>query len=151
MTRLRFRPIFLVVTLALGYVLVSCGKPHSPVPGMVVTETLSEGQRLYHTRGCAACHGRYGHGDGDRASLLAIPPRDLSGLAFYRQGNDLDSVAETIRSGVTNGPKVPKTNAVLIWMGKKPQLPMPAYPFLTTEERRSIAAYVIYLRAISNR
>lgn len=113
-------------------------------------EALSEGQRLYHIRGCAACHGQYGRGDGDRASLLPIPPRDLSAPAFYRQGSDATSITKTIRTGVTNGPKQPKTNAVLAWIGKKPQLPMPAYPFLTEEERSSIAGYVIYLRTTSN-
>ncbi|MBL8994846.1 MAG: cytochrome c [Spirochaetia bacterium] len=145
--------IFLI--LAIGLVLAGCGKPHSPEPlaGMNADsmEALSEGQRLYHIRGCAACHGRYGRGDGDRASLLPIAPRDLSAPEFYRQGSDLGSIAETIRTGVTNGPRVPKTNAVLAWLGKKPQLPMPAYPFLTEEERRSIAGYVIYLRTLTNR
>jgi mono/diheme cytochrome c family protein len=92
-------------------------------------QRLLEGRTLYHLRGCAGCHGLAGHGNGDRAAQLLPPPMDFRLTNAYLQGTDLESMATTVKKGLTNV-----------------KTAMPAYPFLSDEERRALARYIIHMR-----
>lgn len=89
---------------------------------------IEAGRRLYLAIGCAACHGADGRGDGPAAVSLAVAPRNFRDLASFRHGRSLSAVGRTIAQGVPGS-----------------QGAMPAHPFLSTEERRLIAAYVLSL------
>ena len=55
--------------------------PYSPA-------AIVRGARLY-TQNCAACHGRYGRGDGPAATTVAIVPTDLAAHASGHRPGDL--------------------------------------------------------------
>ncbi len=59
------------------------------------------------------------------ASTLVPPPRDFRQAAAYRQGNRVEQIAATIKSGIT-----------------QPGSPMPAYPHIGATERRRIALFI---------
>lgn len=124
--------ISLLFWLALG----ACVKPReAKLPAALEAlppaerEQLLQGRSLYHIRGCAACHGIAGHGNGDRASRLVPPPIDFRFTNAYLQGFRQDEMAETIRTGLTNVKSA-----------------MPKSPFLSLAERRAIARYIIHMR-----
>lgn len=128
--------------------LVSCGsKGDSDLPveelvnaAFTPEEIIIDGQRSYHIRGCAKCHGAKGLGDGYRTAILsgAEKPRNFKDLSAYKQGSDVASIAYTIKNGIQN----PANE------GKNPRSPsiMPAYPMLTDIEINHIAQYVVYLQ-----
>ncbi|MBN8216442.1 MAG: c-type cytochrome [Spirochaetes bacterium] len=92
-------------------------------------DELLQGRSLYHIRGCAACHGIAGHGNGDRASRLVPPPMDFRLTNAYLQGSSQEAMAATIRTGLTNVKSA-----------------MPKNPFLSLEERMAISRYIIHMR-----
>ncbi len=96
------------------------------------SSALIKGRNMYHIRGCAACHGIKGDGKGDRSSRLNPPPRDFQDTNSYKQGYEITKIAETIKTGVRG------TQA------------MPPYPYLSKEERLSIAKYVYFLQTNTN-
>lgn len=89
---------------------------------------LTEGQKLYHVRGCAACHGTKGDGLGDRSARLNPSPRNFRDKEAYRQGNTISEIVQTIKIGIPGSPA------------------MPQYSYLSQEERISIAKYVYFLQ-----
>ncbi len=89
---------------------------------------IDAGRQLYLATGCAACHGSEGRGDGPAAVSLAVAPRNFRDPASFRQGRSLEAVGRTIAEGVPGS-----------------QGAMPAHAFLSIEERRQLAAYVLSL------
>lgn len=110
----------ITLALLLASSCVEMGKER-PMP------TDARGAHLYAAN-CAACHGRYGVGDGIAAVALDPRPRDLRRGPFYyvsvREGGPTDADLErTIRDGRTGGG-------------------MPAHPWLTFEETGVLVQYV---------
>ncbi len=95
---------------------------------------LSQGQRQYHLRGCVKCHGVLGNGNGSKARLLGVKPRNFTDLSSYKQGYSVEEISKTLEVGITSNPKSL----------------MPKYPFLTLEEREQIALYVVFLSTNQN-
>ena len=105
------------------------------LPHLVVTAALAatactsaeqRGRTLYAERGCAACHGPAGRGDGPSARRLDIPPRDLSDVRTYAQGSGPDAIAASIRSGAGA---------------------MPPFTDINNDEAKAIAAWIVSLRS----
>ena len=90
--------------------------------------SAAAGARLYASDGCAACHGVQGWGDGPVARTLAPPPRDFRRADGFRNGSDVEAIAQTLATGLPGGGG------------------MPLYPHLTLAERRSLALFVHSLR-----
>ncbi len=109
--------------------LFSCGNGGEARGSEGVDPDLAQGQRQYHLRKCVDCHGVLGDGNGPRTRLLGINPRNFSQIAAYKQGYGVEEISATLKSGIVSDPKSL----------------MPKYPFLTDEERRQIALYVVYL------
>ena len=87
-----------------------------------------EGRQLYLSYGCAACHGREGHGDGPSGAGGVARPRDFRRAETFGGGHTVDAVAATIANGVANG-----------------TTGMAAYPQIPREERTAIAAWIVSL------
>lgn len=90
---------------------------------------IKAGVVLYQSSGCAICHGRDGRGDGLMAKNFNPPPRDFRRYDAYQQGRSIDEVAKTLETG-------------LVTEGRR----MPGYPHLSEQDRRLIAAYVVFLQ-----
>ncbi|MEQ1948574.1 MAG: c-type cytochrome [Bryobacteraceae bacterium] len=130
--------------------------------------TVQAGRELYRASGCASCHGSRGHGDGPAAKTLLTPPTDFREASHFQWGADEAAIARTILQGVAKVPRgslTPKQFGAAISNGFTPeqitnanedsssshhQLAMPKFEHLTETERRSIALYVIALRATKN-
>jgi len=128
LTRLRWtasaRPLHHWTSLAAGLILLTSGAcRQTPVP-----PSVADGRRLYDGNGCVTCHGAAGHGDGRISASLSPPPRDLR--AAFRSGTDETAIAETLAEGLP---------------GDGGQ--MPRFLHLTEWERRSLARFVMSLRA----
>jgi hypothetical protein len=76
------------------------------------------------------------------AQTLVYKPIDLRNPSLFKRGSGEDAIAQTIADGTLGGdasaPQLHHTHH---------ELAMPAYAHLTETERRSIALYVISLRA----
>ena len=118
-----FRPFTTCLWGGLVFILISCQTNNRKEKS-----ALAEGQRMYHVRGCAACHGIRGDGLGDRSTRLNPPPREFRDKKAYKQGNTIPEIAQTLATGVANSPA------------------MPQYPYLSQEERINIAKYVYFLQ-----
>ena len=92
------------------------------------TSDEARGRELYEQHGCAVCHGVEGRGDGPSAKRLAVPPRDLTDMRFYREGASSDAIAKSIRAGAG------RNNA------------MPAFADITPEEARQIGAWLVSIQ-----
>ena len=127
---------FAVFSLSQCLLIFSCfvGDPKQKKILTPEEKLISEGQKMYHIRGCVKCHGFKGDGKGPLMMTYrgTYQARDFSNLKVYRQGSDLKQIMETIKVGITNA-----------------KTPMPVYPYLSEEERLSIATYIIYLRELS--
>jgi mono/diheme cytochrome c family protein len=86
------------------------------------TSGEARGRQLYLARGCAACHGPDGRGDGPTAKRLDIPPRDFADPRAYSEGDSPVQIAASIRRGAGA---------------------MPAFRDLTEDEARDIAAWIV--------
>jgi high-affinity iron transporter len=80
------------------------------------------GRRLFATH-CALCHGERADGHGARQANFTRPPRDFTS-PVWRGTATFAGVADTIRRGV-------------------PGTAMPAWPALTDDEVRDLAAYLL--------
>lgn len=104
--------------------------------------SVEAGRDLYRQNGCVSCHGREGHGDGQVGGTLEIRPRDLRDAAAYKQGTDVDSIADTIANGVSGGAAGARQTGQVYHHTQV----MPRFNHLSDAERRSIALYVISLQ-----
>jgi mono/diheme cytochrome c family protein len=84
MVKCRRVAVVSVVTLALTGVLLARGQESRPTMPTLLPESLagSVSFDLY----CAACHGRFGHGDGPVGPALLTRPADLTTLARRNRG-----------------------------------------------------------------
>lgn len=98
------------------------------VPGGAPAGDLAAGRQLYLSRGCAACHGPEGAGDGPASRATRRPPRDLRAADSYLRPPGEASIAEVIASGLESD-----------------RGGMPGQSFLPEAERRTIARYVLSL------
>ncbi|GMV09413.1 MAG: hypothetical protein AMXMBFR55_11470 [Gemmatimonadota bacterium] len=96
------------------------GRNAAAVPG---------GCALYRANGCASCHGADGRGDGPIAATLDPRPRDFRDARAFRNGIDTAAIAQTLATGIPGGGA------------------MPRYAHLTIDERRTLAGFLISLRA----
>lgn len=93
---------------------------------------VAEGATLYRGNGCAQCHGLVGDGRGPLAATLAPPPRNFRNADAYRNGRDVESIAQTLATGIPAGGA------------------MPLYAHLTRPERLALARYVLALSTRSS-
>jgi len=100
-----------------------------PAFGSATAESIANGKRLYIEKGCAACHGPTGKGDGQQnmvdAEGLATRPRNLL-LGIFKGRPDPESVFRRI------------------WLGM-PGTPMPSSQQLTTEQVADLTSFVLSL------
>lgn len=70
-------------------------------------ETIATGKELYASKGCAACHGATGKGDGQQQMVdgegFATRPRDLT-LGIFKGNHDPLSVYRRLRLGLPGSP-----------------------------------------------
>jgi mono/diheme cytochrome c family protein len=83
---------------------------------------VASGRRLFTTH-CALCHGERADGRGARQANFARPPRDFTSRV-WRSTATFGGVADTVRHGI-------------------PGTAMPAWPALTDDEVRDLAAYLL--------
>jgi hypothetical protein len=114
-----FTRIYVVALFCMTALVVSCERG---------TPSADAGRLLYGSNGCAMCHGAQGHGDGKMGGTLDPRPRDFRDAAAFKNGTDIEAIAQTIASGVSVGGR------------------MPGFSHLTKVERRSLALFVISLR-----
>lgn len=108
---------------------VACREaPPPPAPPVV-----HDGAALFVENGCAACHGREGHGDGPSGRGAAFRPRDLADVASYRRGTSVQAIAATIATGVEGDGGG-----------------MPAFAHIPAAEREAIAQYIVSLQKKEN-
>lgn len=122
--RIGSRLLGLLALLAVG-----CARP-----------SVTQGRDLYHTNGCASCHGPEGHGDGPMAPHLPASPIDFRNASLFKRGTTEDAITKTLAEGISiehTTPLLHETHHELL---------MPKFDHLTETERRSIALYVISLR-----
>lgn len=93
---------------------------------------VREGAMLYRGNGCAQCHGVRGDGEGPLAPTLAPPPRNFRGADAFRNGRDLESLAQTLATGIPGGGA------------------MPLYAHLTRVERLALARFLLALPSMSS-
>lgn len=89
---------------------------------------VHEGQELFLSYGCAACHGRAGDGAGPSSLLATNKPRDFRDGQAFKQGRSISDISATIEQGVAKG-----------------ATGMPGSPTIPERERKKIAAWVISL------
>ena len=124
-----FKKLFIfLITL---FVFLNCSKNKNNTNKINIDPKLAQGQRQYHLRKCARCHGIKGDGTGYKAVNFPIEkaPRDFRNIDNFKQGFSVKSIASSIKFGIKNDPKSL----------------MPKSPYLTQEEAEQIATYVIYL------
>ena len=82
---------FRYLALVMAAMLSSCAQEPEPSPGrnnadvMASPDLATTGRQLYETY-CASCHGLEARGDGPVASLLTIPPPDLTQIRTRNEG-----------------------------------------------------------------
>lgn len=108
--------------------------------GCVQSASVSRGLQLYKANGCAGCHGPQGHGDGPLARNLPAAPIDFRDVSAFKHGTSEEAIAKTLAEGVA-------LHQVSAAGDIHHQLVMPKFDHLTETERRSIALYLISLRA----
>lgn len=94
------------------------------------TTQIEQGHALFKRYGCAVCHGKSGHGDGQIARTLNPRPRDFHDPSAYKFGRSIDAIARTIEKGALN----------------ERGMGMPGYPQIPEEERKTIAAFLVSLQ-----
>lgn len=108
--------------------------------------SVAAGRDLFRQSGCTGCHGPEGRGDGPVARTLTVPPGDLRTIAF-RQGHDVDAIAETIRTGIVLHLGEGSGSNALHYENQV----MPRFDHLSLQERQSIALYLTALRTAAER
>jgi cytochrome c oxidase cbb3-type subunit 2 len=122
----RLLPLAIVLLCAVPAAGEDKGKPRP-----VTEEEVRLGRTVY-LRECAACHGDRGDGDSPAAAFLDIKPRNFTKQVFK------------LRTTPTGQP--PTTEDLLKTVERGiPGTSMPAFSFLTPEERKQVVAYVLSL------
>jgi len=103
--------------------------------------SITEGRALYQENGCAGCHGPDGHGDGPVAPNLPAKPIDFRDVSQFKRGTSEDDIAKTLVEGISILHSIPALHHT------HHEFLMPQFNHLTKTQRRSIALYVISLRA----
>lgn len=106
--------------------------------------SISQGHALYDANGCASCHGPNGHGDGPMAPRLPASPIDFRDVSLFKRGTTEGAIAKTLGEGISIDHPIPVLHQT------HHELLMPKFNHLTEAERRSIALYVISMRADGN-
>jgi high-affinity iron transporter len=119
--------------LAVCLCLVACQETQKPEP--VVQRQISDGEvqqgeALFKRFGCAVCHGRNGHGNGQIARTLNPKPRDFHNVKEYKFGRSVEAIARTIGKGTIN----------------ERGMGMPGFPQIPEEERNLIAAFIVSMQ-----
>ena len=107
--------------------------------------SANQGRSLYETNGCASCHGPEGHGDGPLAPRLPASPIDFRDVSLFKRGTTEMAIAKTLAEGIAMEHTTPALHQT------HHELLMPKFDHLSDTERRSIALYVISLRADNQR
>ncbi len=92
-------------------------------------ERLRQGAQLFHAQGCILCHGREGHGDGERSQGLNPRPRDFRDRSAYIQGTAASDIAATLSTGI-----------------RIRSAQMPAFSHLSEGERLALGEFVVSLQ-----
>lgn len=114
-------------------VVMGCGEKtkEEPVVQVQVTEAdIEKGQALYKRYGCAVCHGRNGHGNGQIARTLNPRPRDFHKIKEYKFGRSVEAITRTIAKGTIN----------------ERGMGMPGYPQISEADRRMIAGFIVSMQ-----
>jgi len=109
-----------------------------------VSPSAEKGHTLYTENGCASCHGTEGYGDGPLSQKLPVSPINLHDVSLFQHGTSEDAIARTLAEGISLDHSAP------ILRYTHHELLMPKFDHLNDNERRSIALYVISLRAAHN-
>ena len=88
---------------------------------------IKDGEALFKEH-CVSCHGAQGKGDGTAGTALNPKPRDLTSLDGWKKGTRLSDLYTTLALGLDG-------------------TQMPAFDYLSVEERFAAAHYVISLAA----
>lgn len=92
-------------------------------------ERVLEGAQLFQAQGCVLCHGRQGHGDGERSQGLNPRPRDFRDLSAYLQGTEARDIAATLATGI-----------------RVRSAQMPAFAHLSERERLALGEFIVSLQ-----
>ena len=103
--------------------------------------SVRQGRALYEANGCASCHGPEGHGDGPMAPRLPASPIDFRNVSLFKRGTTENAISKTLAEGISIAHTTPALHQT------HHELLMPKFDHLTGIERRSLALYVISLRA----
>jgi mono/diheme cytochrome c family protein len=125
------------VPTPMGFNVVAFGSPEAAraftaahPPAAKLTDADARAGKAVYVRECSACHGERGDGKGPAASFLDPRPRDFTKKMFKIRSTESGqppTVADLLRT-VERG---------------LPGSAMPAFSFLTVEERRQAVAYVM--------
>lgn len=98
--------------------------------------SVNKGYKVYQEFKCWECHGGSGHGDGEKAPDLKddwdfpLPPRDLTRIGSYKNGNEPIDLYRTIMAGLDGGA-------------------MPSYSDFFEGEEENVWHLINYLRSLS--
>jgi len=124
-----------ILAVLMCVVFVACGESAKEAPAEqqtveVTAADVEKGQALYKRYGCAVCHGRNGHGNGQIARTLNPRPRDFHKVDEYKYGRSLAAIARTIEKGTIN----------------ERGMGMPGYPQISEADRKLIAAFIVSMQ-----
>lgn len=106
-------------------------------------DPVQEGRALYAENGCASCHGPSGGGDGTISQQLDPRPTDLRNAQLFKLGSDVDTIAQTIATGMSTEPAALASPE---FAQHRHSQGMPPFAHLTPSERRSLAAYIFSMQ-----
>ena len=128
--------MFRLFLIAVCVILMACQNPPEqkaeppPQRPQFAAADIERGKALYTKYGCAVCHGRNGHGNGQIARTLNPRPRDFHDPKVYKYGRSVEAVSRTILKGALN----------------ERGMGMPGYPQISEEERRIISIFIVSLQ-----
>ena len=127
--------MFRLYLAAVCGILMACQNPpeqksEPPQRPQFAAADIEKGKALYKKYGCAVCHGRNGHGNGQIARTLNPRPRDFHDPKVYKYGRSVEAVSRTILKGTLN----------------ERGMGMPGYPQISEEERGIISIFIVSLQ-----
>lgn len=125
----------LLLVVCACVVVMGCGEKAKEEPVVEVQLTkvdIEKGQALYKRYGCAVCHGRNGHGNGQIARTLNPRPRDFHKVMEYKFGRSVEAITRTIAKGTIN----------------ERGMGMPGYPQISEADRRMIAGFIVSMQEV---